>query len=51
MRKSIEFLLKDKVAPGKIEFRPIDGLTIENRVKGQTRLSLMMYLTNSKNVM
>jgi isocitrate dehydrogenase (NAD+) len=29
----LEFLLKDKVAQGKIEFRPIDGLTIENRVK------------------
>lgn len=28
----LEFLLKDEVAAGKIEFRTIDGLTIENRV-------------------
>ena len=28
----LEFLLKDKVDAGKIEFRVIDGLTIENRV-------------------
>ena len=28
----LEFLLKDEVAAGKIEFRNIDGLTIENRV-------------------
>lgn len=28
----LEFLLKDEVAGGKVEFRVIDGLTIENRV-------------------
>ena len=28
----IEYLLKDKVDAGKIEFKYIDGLTIENRV-------------------
>ena len=28
----MEFLLKDKVAEGKVEFRVIEGLTIENRV-------------------
>ena len=28
----LEFLLKDKVDAGKVEFRVIDGLTIENRV-------------------
>ncbi len=28
----LEFLLKDEVASGKIEFRNIDGLTIENRI-------------------
>ena len=27
----LEFLLKDDVAAGKAEFRPVDGLTIENR--------------------
>ncbi len=27
----LEFLLKDEVAAGKVEFRTIDGLTIENR--------------------
>ena len=32
-RRVLEFLLKDKVDAGKIEFRNIDGLTIENRVK------------------
>ena len=30
-QRVIEFLLKDKVESGKIEFRIIDGLTIENR--------------------
>ncbi|MCI8497368.1 MAG: isocitrate/isopropylmalate dehydrogenase family protein [Clostridiales bacterium] len=29
----LEFLLKDEVAAGKVEFRNIDGLTIENRVE------------------
>ncbi len=29
----LEYLLADKVAEGKIEFRVIDGLTIENRAK------------------
>ncbi len=29
----LEFLLKDKVLEGKVEFRVIDGLTIENRAK------------------
>jgi len=29
----LEYLLKDEVAKGKVEFREIDGLTIENRVK------------------
>lgn len=29
----LEFLLKDEVQKGKVEFRVIDGLTIENRVK------------------
>ena len=29
----LEFLLKDEVASGKVEFKVIDGLTIENRVK------------------
>ncbi len=28
----LEYLLKDEVAKGKVEFREIDGLTIENRV-------------------
>jgi len=28
----LEFLLQDDVAAGKAEFRPVDGLTIENRV-------------------
>ncbi len=32
-QRVLEFLLKDKVDEGKIEFRKIDGLTIENRVK------------------
>lgn len=32
-RRVLEFLLKEKVDAGKIEFRNIDGLTIENRVK------------------
>ncbi len=31
-QRVLEFLLKDKVAEGKVEFRVIDGLTIENRV-------------------
>lgn len=29
----MDFLLKDEVAKGKVEFKVIDGLTIENRVK------------------
>lgn len=29
----LEFLLKEEVAKGKVEFKVIDGLTIENRVK------------------
>ncbi len=32
-QRVLEFLLKDKVDEGKIEFRKIEGLTIENRVK------------------
>ncbi len=32
-QRVLEFLLKDKVEAGKVEFRIIDGLTIENRVK------------------
>ncbi len=32
-QRVLEFLLKDRVSAGKIEFRTIDGLTIENRVK------------------
>ncbi|MEG0570328.1 MAG: isocitrate/isopropylmalate family dehydrogenase [Oscillospiraceae bacterium] len=32
-KRVLEFLLKDKVAAKKVEFRVIDGLTIENRVK------------------
>ena len=31
--KILEFLLADEVKKGKVEFRVIDGLTIENRVK------------------
>ena len=31
-RRVLEFLLKDEVANGKIEFVDIDGLTIENRI-------------------
>ncbi len=31
--KILEFLLADEVKAGKVEFRVIDGLTIENRVK------------------
>jgi isocitrate dehydrogenase (NAD+) len=35
-RRILEFLLKDQVQAGKIEFRNIEGLTIENRAaKGQ----------------
>ena len=29
----LEYLLKDEIAKGKVEFKVIDGLTIENRVK------------------
>ena len=29
----LEYMLKDEVKAGKVEFRPIDGLTIENRIK------------------
>lgn len=32
-RRVLEFLLADRVREGKVEFRTIDGLTIENRVK------------------
>ena len=32
-QRVIEFLLKDEVEKGKIEFKVIDGLTIENRAK------------------
>ena len=31
--KILEFLLKDEVREGKVSFRVIDGLTIENRAK------------------
>ncbi len=31
-QRVLEYLLKDAVAAGKIEFKVIDGLTIENRV-------------------
>ncbi len=32
-QRVLEFLLKDEIENGKIEFRKIEGLTIENRVK------------------
>ncbi len=32
-QRVLEFLLKDEVASGKVEFKVIDGLTIENRIK------------------
>ncbi len=32
-RRVLEYLLKDEINAGKVEFRNIDGLTIENRVK------------------
>ena len=32
-QKILEYLLKDEIAKGKVTFRKIDGLTIENRVK------------------
>ena len=32
-RRVLEYLLADEVKKGKVEFRDIDGLTIENRVK------------------
>ncbi len=32
-KRVLEFLLKDKLEAGKVEFKVIDGLTIENRVK------------------
>ena len=32
-QRVLEFLLKDEVAKGRVEFRVIDGLTIENRVE------------------
>lgn len=32
-KRVLEFLLKDKLSEGKVEFKVIDGLTIENRVK------------------
>ena len=32
-QRILEFLLKEEVAKGKVEFKVIDGLTIENRVK------------------
>lgn len=32
-QRVLEFLLKDQMRAGKIEFKEIDGLTIENRVK------------------
>lgn len=32
-RRVLEFLLRDEAGRGKVEFRDIDGLTIENRVK------------------
>lgn len=31
-QRVLEFLLKDEVASGKVEFKVIDGLTIENRI-------------------
>ncbi len=32
-QRVLEFLLKDEVEAGKVEFKVIDGLTIENRIK------------------
>ena len=32
-QRILEFLLKEEVEAGKVEFRPIEGLTIENRAK------------------
>ena len=32
-QRLLEYLLKDEVESGKIEFKPIEGLTIENRAK------------------
>lgn len=32
-QRLLEYLLKEEVAEGKIEFKPIEGLTIENRVE------------------
>lgn len=31
-RKILEFMLKDEIACGKVQFKDIDGLTIENRI-------------------
>ena len=33
----LEYMLSDKVKAGKIEFKVIDGLTIENRKQGNPR--------------
>ena len=32
-RRVLEYLLADKISSGKVEFRDIEGLTIENRIK------------------
>ena len=37
----LAFLLKDEVASGKVKFKEIDGLTIENRAKCLKALSLI----------
>ena len=36
-QRVLEFLLKDKVANGKVQLRVIEGLTIENRATGLCR--------------
>jgi isocitrate dehydrogenase (NAD+) len=37
-QRVLEYLLEDEIKSGKIEFRTIDGLTIENRVKHLTAI-------------
>ena len=46
-QRVIEFLLKDEVESGKVEFKVIDGLTIENRAACHKAI-LMMYLQSLK---
>jgi len=44
-RSVLEFVLKEEVESGKVELRDIEGLTIENRIRGNVQQARSALLT------